>query len=250
MTEVKWIKIVVGIFDDEKIKLIEALPDGDSIIVCWFKLLCLAGQQNNSGVLLLNNRIAYTDEMLSVVFRRPLQTVRLALKTFEEFGMVEIINGAITIPNWEKHQNADRLQELREYNRIAQQKSRAKRKALADVNDMSMTCQQSQETDIDIDTEKESKKESKKKDRFIPPTVEEVKAYCMERRNGIVPESFVDFYQSKNWMVGKDKMSDWKAAVRTWERRDKKPSGKNAPLACKPIDAVDPADLLARIGKI
>lgn len=151
MTEVKWIKIVVNIFDDDKIKLIEALPDGDSIIVCWFKLLCLAGQKNNFGILMLNDRIAYTDEMLATVFRRPLQTVRLALETFEQFGMVEIVNGAITIPNWEKHQNLDKLQELREYNRLAQQKSRAKRKELLAVNDMSMTSQSCQDTDIDIE---------------------------------------------------------------------------------------------------
>ena len=151
MTEVKWIKIVVNIFDDDKIKLIEALPDGDSIIVCWFKLLCLAGQKNNFGILMLNDRIAYTDEMLATVFRRPLQTVRLALETFEQFGMVEIVNGAITIPNWEKHQNLDKLQELREYNRLAQQKSRAKRKELLAVNDMSMTSQSRQDTDIDIE---------------------------------------------------------------------------------------------------
>lgn len=151
MTEVKWIKIVVDIFDDDKIKLIEALPDGDSIIVCWFKLLCLAGQKNNFGILMLNDRIAYTDEMLATVFRRPLQTVRLALETFEQFGMVEIVNGAITISNWEKHQNLDKLQELREYNRLAQQKSRAKRKELQAVNDMSMTSQSCQDTDIDIE---------------------------------------------------------------------------------------------------
>ena len=73
--------------------------------------------------------------------------------------------------------------------------------------------------------EKEKKKEieieSEKKKRFTPPSEEEVRAYCNERNNGIDPGAFVDFYASKNWMVGKDKMSDWKAAVRTWERRRK-----------------------------
>ena len=155
MADVKWIKIVVDIFDDDKIKLIEVLPDGDSIIVCWFKLLCLAGMKNNYGVLMLNERIAYTDEMLATIFRRPLQTVRLALETFEAFGMIEIINGAITIPNWEKHQNAEKMEALREYNREAQQKSRAKRKMLTavndNVNDKSMTSQLCQDTDIDVE---------------------------------------------------------------------------------------------------
>lgn len=56
--------------------------------------------------------------------------------------------------------------------------------------------------------------------RFIPPTVDEVAAYCQERGNGLDPEVFVDFYASKGWMVGKNPMKDWKAAVRTWERSE------------------------------
>ena len=62
MSDIKWIKIVTDIFDDEKILLIESLPEADSIIVIWFKLLCLAGKQNNSGVFIMNNGIAYTDK--------------------------------------------------------------------------------------------------------------------------------------------------------------------------------------------
>ena len=109
MAEVKWIKIVTDVFDDEKIMLIESLPEADSIVVVWFKLLCLAGKQNNSGVFMLNDRIPYTDEMIATVFRRPLNTVRLALRTFEKYGMIEIVNNTITIPNWEKHQSLDAL---------------------------------------------------------------------------------------------------------------------------------------------
>lgn len=58
MSEVKWIKIVNDIFDDEKILLIESMPEADSLIVIWFKLLCFAGKQNNNGVFLMNDRIA------------------------------------------------------------------------------------------------------------------------------------------------------------------------------------------------
>lgn len=58
----------------------------------------------------------------------------------------------------------------------------------------------------------------KKQTRFTPPTVEEVRAYCRERGNSVNPETFVDFYTGKGWMVGKNKMKDWKAAVRTWEK--------------------------------
>lgn len=67
------------------------------------------------------------------------------------------------------------------------------------------------------------------KKRFAPPSVDEVRAYCAERNNGIDPQSFVNFYESKGWMVGKNHMRDWKAAVRTWERnRTKPPNGKKS----------------------
>tara|TARA_R100000781_G_scaffold92092_1_gene57018 strand:+ start:8339 stop:8941 length:603 start_codon:yes stop_codon:yes gene_type:complete len=56
---------------------------------------------------------------------------------------------------------------------------------------------------------------------FKKPTIEEVKNYCNKRNNNIDPEAFIDFYKSKNWYIGKNKMKDWKAAVRTWEKRDK-----------------------------
>ena len=64
--------------------------------------------------------------------------------------------------------------------------------------------------------------------RFIPPTVEEVESYCLERGNGIDAQSFIDFYESKGWMIGKNKMKDWKAAVRTWERSRNKNSTKKS----------------------
>lgn len=59
-----------------------------------------------------------------------------------------------------------------------------------------------------------------KRKRFIPPSTEEVIKYCMERGNSVNPHAFLDFYQAKNWMIGKNKMKDWRAAIRTWEQRD------------------------------
>ncbi|HFU4203803.1 TPA: phage replisome organizer N-terminal domain-containing protein [Streptococcus suis] len=136
-SEIKWIKIVTDIFDDEKILLIESLPEADTIIVIWFKLLTLAGKQNYSGVLMMNDRVHYTEEMLTTLFRRPLNIVRVALQTFEQFGMIEIINDAITIPNWEKHQSVDGMDKAREQGRIRQARHREKQRQLASGNVMS-----------------------------------------------------------------------------------------------------------------
>ena len=132
MADVKWIKITTDIFDDEKILLIESLPESDSIIVIWFKLLCLAGKMNNSGVFMMNDSIAYTDEMLSTIFRRKETTVKLALDTFEKFGMIRRIDGVLTIPNWGKHQTLDQLERKREYQRDYMRDYRAKQKEIAE----------------------------------------------------------------------------------------------------------------------
>lgn len=246
MAEVKWIKIVVDIFDDEKILLIESLPEADSIIVCWFKLLCLAGKQNNSGVLMLNERIPYTEEMLATIFRRPLQTVRLALETFERFGMIEIVNGAITIPNWGKHQSLERLEKLREYQREYHKEYRKKQAALPDGK---------HDSKVYVNGVEEDKEEDKKKKEniFVTPTLEEVQAYCRERNNNVDPQSFIDFYDSKGWMIGKNKMKDWKAAVRTWEKRDAEKPKKKTVTAAEykaPKPTLTKAELWGLVDKI
>lgn len=68
---------------------------------------------------------------------------------------------------------------------------------------------------------------SKKVTRFVPPTVEEVRAYCEERHNDVDAEKFVAFYDSRGWIIGKNKMKSWKSAVITWEGRGKKDSSRS-----------------------
>lgn len=79
---------------------------------------------------------------------------------------------------------------------------------------------QAKSSDSLEEQDKEQNKEKSKKDirRFTPPTIEEVQAYCTERGNNVDPQTFVDFYASKGWVVGSTKMKDWRACVRTWER--------------------------------
>ena len=77
----------------------------------------------------------YTDEMLATIFQRPLNTVRMALGVFEQFGMIEIIDGVITLPNWEKHQNIDGMERIKEQtrNRVARHREKQKNLALCNV---------------------------------------------------------------------------------------------------------------------
>ena len=166
MADVKWIKITTDIFDDEKILLIESLPDSYAIITVWFKLLCLAGKQNNSGVFMMG-QIAYTDKMLATIFRMKESTVTMALQTFQQFGMVEIIDGVITIPNWNKHQTLDAYEKKKERDRIYQAERRANQRALIGKSSDSQTIQSSDvavseediDKDIEIDIDKDNKRE-------------------------------------------------------------------------------------------
>ena len=139
MSEIKWIKITTDIFDDEKMCLIDALPDRDAIIVIWIKLITLAGKLNTKGVLAISKNIVYTDEMLAQTFHRPLNTVRMALEFFEKFGMVEKIDGVIMLPNWEKHQNIDGMEKIKEQNRNRAARHRQKQKLLAQNNESNVT---------------------------------------------------------------------------------------------------------------
>ena len=231
MADVKWIKIVTDIFDDEKILLIESLPDADSIIVIWFKLLCLAGKQNNSGVFVLSNGIPYTDQMLATIFRRKEATVTLALETFKQFGMIEVVDNAVTIPNWGKYQNFDKIDSKTAYMRTYMQEYREKQKALAGCKTnckangkANVSSADKNKIRLELESEKKSilAPQATHNKKFTPPSVEEVTAYCRERHNGIDPEQFVDYYTARGWDLSKGrKMKDWKAAVRTWEKNEK-----------------------------
>lgn len=156
MADVKWIKITTDIFDDEKILLIESLPDSYAIITVWFKLLCLAGKQNNSGVFMMSNKIAYTDKMLATIFRMKESTVTMALNVFSDFGMIEIVDGVITIPNWGKHQSLDQLESKKTYMRNYMKEYREKQKLLTGKTNSKTNVSSAEE---DIEGEREEEKE-------------------------------------------------------------------------------------------
>jgi len=160
MADVKWIKITTDIFDDEKILLIESLPDAYAIITVWFKLLCLAGKMNNSGVFMMSNQIAYTDKMIATIFRMKESTVQLALQTFQQFGMIDIIDGVITIPNWEKHQSLDAYEQKKERDRIYQAERRKKQKLIAvKSSDKSSDIEKNRFTEEEREKEEEKERE-------------------------------------------------------------------------------------------
>lgn len=163
-------------FDDEKIKIIQAMPEGDALIVIWIRLLLLAGISNADGYLMISDNLPYTEEMLATISNKPLSIIRLALKTFETFGMLEANKEGIFIRNFSENQSG-KIQELREYNRIKQAESRerARQKRLAmqsecqtDVIDTSLTGQENVKGNvIDNDAKCQPKDKDIDKDIYI-----------------------------------------------------------------------------------
>lgn len=158
MAVITWIKLLVAIFEDEKIRLIESLPDRDVVLIIWFKLLTMAGKCNASGHLLLSETIPLNDENLATLFNRPLNTIRLALETFERLGMI-CREGTISITNWEKHQNIEGLEKSRELNRIRNQAYRERQKQVLiphnTTGDVTVTSCVTSRDAIELDIEKD-----------------------------------------------------------------------------------------------
>ncbi|EAH0225792.1 DnaD domain protein [Listeria monocytogenes] len=125
MSGIQWIKLSVNMFDDEKIKLLEKMPEGNQMLIVWIRLLALAGKTNDKGCIYLNENVPYTEDMLATLFNRDVGIIRVTLHTLQGFGMIQKTeNGLIEIENWEKHQNVDGMERVREQTRKRVEKHR------------------------------------------------------------------------------------------------------------------------------
>lgn len=214
-----WLRLHEDFFKRHDIKIVESMPNGKDYIIFYLKLLCES--ISHEGRLRFSNEIPYSIEMLSTITNTNVDIVKSAVDIFAQLKMIEVLDdGTLFLRQAEKliGYETDWARKKREY--------REKQKLLVDnvstnkdnVLTQKDNVRQEIEKEIEIDI---NKKEINKEKRFVCPTVEEVKNYCEERKNNIDAEYFVDFYTSKNWYIGKDKMKDWKAAVRTWEKRNK-----------------------------
>lgn len=245
MAGVEWVKITTDMFDNRKIKHLRRLPDGNNIVLIWVMLLTMAGRCNAGGMIFLTENIPYTPKMLADELHFEENTVILALNALEQLRMIVTDGECFRVAGWSEYQNVEGLDKIRQQTqkRVAAYRARQKKAALPAPEDGSVTgnvtvtdgnaTEEERERELDIrnknvimgvPAEAPDEKRTQRKP-FIPPTVEEVRAYCMERGNNVDPEGFVDFYDSKGWMIGKNKMKDWKSAVRTWERSEGRKKG-------------------------
>lgn len=192
MADIKWIKVSTDIWNNKKIKQIEALKNGDTYIVIWLKLLTLAGTINDNGYIYVTPNIPFTDKGLAVELNKPLKIVKEAIELFEDYEMIDIEDGYIVLTGWEKHQNVEGLDKIREQTkervkRYRQRKSNAECNVTsnADVTDGNAT-------DIDIEKEIDIKRECKRENTLsLPPTIDDLYEF-LPRAKEILQEKGMD----------------------------------------------------------
>ncbi|MGE6516664.1 phage replisome organizer N-terminal domain-containing protein [Lysinibacillus sphaericus] len=159
MADITWIKIKTDMFDNEKIKLIERMPEGDTILIIWIKLLTYAGKANYNGYIMLSENIPMNVEEMAIIFNRPLEKVRYAIQILQRYKMLEINEQEVVlISNWEKHQNIDGMERVRQLNAIRNKEYRDRKKQLAlempsENSDVTVTSRDGTDIDKDIDKE-------------------------------------------------------------------------------------------------
>ena len=179
-----------------------------------------------------------TDEQISV------QMVTEWVQQLERSGLILLYTAAdgrkyLQLTKWEKHQRIRAKQsKFPQFDDTCRQMTADVRESLSNVSVI-------QSNPIRIQSNPKVGK-----NKFSPPTLEEIRAYCSERGNHVDAERFFNYYTSNGWKVGKNAMKDWKAAIRTWERDDK---AKKGPAMKTPYDGLrtetngDDLDKLARL---
>lgn len=219
MAEISWIKLKTTMFDDEKIKLIQSMPEADAILVIWIRLLVLAGKTNDEGLIYIQRNMPYTEEMLATLFSKSVNVVRLALITLQQFNMIDLNeDGLIAIENWDKHQNIEGMEKVRLKNaeRVRKHRERKKQQALEDKNSGNVTCNVTvtdcNGTDKDIDKEIDIDKDKKNRSKTSCKYSDEHLRLAEKLKNNLIND-----FPSE---MKKVKIEKWADVFRLIEERD------------------------------
>lgn len=209
-----WLKFKDDFFDSKRVKKLRKMAGGDTYIVIYLKMQLKA--LRSDGVLSYTGlEENFADELALDIDESP-EDVRMVLAYLMNYGLCECSDNIhYFLPYVVENTGSETVtaQRMRDH------RSRAK---LAERNNVTGLLQE-RYVEKEIEKEKEIDTDSMvHRKRFTAPTIEDVMAYCKERGNRVDPERFIDYYTSNGWKVGKNPMKDWKAAVRTWERREPK----------------------------
>jgi len=212
-----WLKLKRDFFKRHDIRIVEEMPNGKDYILFYLKMLLES--IDHEGELRFSETIPYNEQMLSVITNTNIDIVRAAMKIFAELGMVELYDDRTIYMSEVRLMIGSETKDAERKRRVRAAAKELKELPGGHCPNLSENCPP--EIEIDIEIDKDIDKEDKpKRKRFVPPTKDDISAYCLERKNGVDAQRFFDYYESNGWKVGKNSMKDWKAAVRTWERNN------------------------------
>ena len=216
-----WIKLKSNFFDLEAIDWLQSQTNGCEYIVLYQKLCLLAANKNGQLFSSIGEMLVpYDANKIARDTKFNVDTVVVALELFKKLGLIyQQENGVISIPYVDEIVGSET--EYAEKKREYRKKTLSKTLSDKSIEYKSIEYRDIDNRDIDIkEREINKEKEKTKRDRFVPPTLDDVRAYYKETGKPIDAEAFIDYYSANGWKTGKNPMKDWKAAVRQWRRRD------------------------------
>lgn len=223
-----WLKLKKDFFKRHDIRIIEGMPNGTDI--CLFYLKLMLESIDHDGKLRFSDTIPYTPEMLSVITCTELDIVEHGIDALGSLGMLEQTDdGTFILPKVSSMIDsasdtdaARRMRRLRE-NNADEQNVRISEQNVQKNEQKRTKRYESKSIEIEKEIEIESKRniKEKKPTQFIPPTLEEVQAYCRERNSSVIPEKFFEYYDAGNWKDAKgNQVRNWKQKLITWEKKN------------------------------
>lgn len=206
-------------FNSKRIKKLRKLAGGDTFTIIYLKMQLLSIR--NNGCLEYTGLEQSFAEEIALDIDEDAENVKVTIQYLLSCGLLETENNIDYVLPYAKQNIGSETAST-----IRSRECREKQKMLqcnTDATLLQHSCSVEKEIEKDIEIYKDKKHcVANAPKKFVKPTVEDVNAYCRERNNGINGQAFVDFYESKGWLIGKNPMKDWKAAVRTWENKNKK----------------------------
>jgi predicted phage replisome organizer len=234
-----YIKMPQGYLDDPRIKKLRKIAGGDTYTIIYLKLQLFS--LPNGGIITFEGIEETFEEELALKIDENVEDIKITLAFLAGQNLIEgnkndylLTEAASRIGS--ETDSAERMRIFRAKQKTQKQLTAQSANNVQGSDAILRDIDRDKYRDKDIDRSKEGVIGGEKvadaptPKRFIKPTVEEIRTYCNERNNGIDPERFFDFYESKGWLIGKNPMKDWKAAIRTWEQRDNpKPKKEDKP---------------------
>lgn len=207
-----WIRLMIDFFHKDTMDFLMGQKDGANYVALYMMLLLMSANTNGKlqteiGEIIVPVNI---DKIVRDTKYFSKDTVIVGLELFKKLGLVyEDNNGILVLPEVPYLVGVSSGQTIRKSNALIDKEVKGGKSGGKNYH-KSIEYRDKSIIDKDIKEDK----------RFKKPTIEEIKEYCIERKNNIDAEQFFNFYESKGWLVGKNSMKDWKASVRTWEKRN------------------------------